>query len=174
MGLNPEVSAPSFEGDAKETEIPQVISPSRWRDQPAGQELCKVKPGSQAQEGELPSQASGRASCHPNSRPAAPTPGLTGSPPAKAASEARAPGSGLPSGVRPPHGTLLPAPSELCPTQTPHQFQGELQTLLSELKAVHHAPEEAPNLSSHFCSAPNPKAAVTPQTHTHSDDFTQW
>ena len=84
---------PSFEGDAKETEIPQVISPSRWRDQPAGQELCEVKPGSQAQEEELPSQVSGRASCHSDSGPAAPTPGLTGSPPAKAASEARAPES---------------------------------------------------------------------------------
>ena len=77
------------------------------------------------------------------------------------------PGSGLPTRGHPPHSTLLPAPSEPCPTQTAHQFQGKLQTLLSGLKAVHHAAEEAPSLSSHFCFAPNLKAAVTPQTHIH-------
>ena len=158
---------PSFEGDAKETEIPQVISPSRWRDQPVGQELCEVKPGSQAQEEELSSQVSGRASHHPDSGPAPPTPGLTRSPPAEAASEAHAPGSGLPSRVHPPHSTLLPAPSEPCPAQTPHQFQGELQTLLSELKAVRHAPEEAPQpqLSLLFCSKPE-GCSHTANTHT--------
>lgn len=79
------------------------------------------------------------------------------------------PGSGLLTRGHPPHSTLLPAPSEPCPTQTAHQFQGKLQTLLSGLKAVHHAAEEAPQpqLSLLFCSKPE-GCSHTTNTHTHT------
>ena len=74
----------------------------------------------------------------------------------------------LPSRVHPPHST---SPSEPCPAQTPHQFQGKLQTL-RELKAVCHAPEETsqPQLSFLFCSKPE---ACSHTTHTHTHTHTQ-